>query len=32
MQATQQQVDAGRYAKCIEISKRVRWEIDRDYQ
>lgn len=30
MQATQQQVDAGRYAKCIEISKRVRWEIDRD--
>jgi len=30
MQATQQQVGAGRYAKCIEISKRVRWEIDRD--
>jgi len=30
MQAMQQQVGAGRYAKCIEISKRVRWEIDRD--
>jgi hypothetical protein len=22
--------DAGRYAKCIEVSKRIRWEIDRD--
>jgi hypothetical protein len=26
----QQQGDAGRYAKCIEVSKRVRWDIDRD--
>jgi hypothetical protein len=30
MQVTQQQQDAGRYAKCIEVSKRVRWDIDRD--
>ena len=32
MQATQQQQkdDAARYAKCIEVSKRVRWDIDRD--
>ena len=30
MQATQQQADAGRYAKCIEVSKRIRWDIDRD--
>jgi hypothetical protein len=30
MQATQQQSDTGRYAKCIEVSKRVRWDIDRD--
>jgi hypothetical protein len=30
MQATQQQQDAGRYAKCIEVSKRVRWDIERD--
>lgn len=22
--------DAGRYAKCIEVSKRIRWDIDRD--
>jgi hypothetical protein len=26
----QQQGDAGRYAKCIEVSKRIRWDIDRD--
>ena len=26
----QQQSDAGRYAKCIEVSKRVRFDIDRD--
>ena len=31
MQVTQQQQgDAGRYAKCIEVSKRVRFDIDRD--
>jgi hypothetical protein len=30
MQATQQQQDAGRYAKCIEVSKRVRFDIERD--
>jgi len=30
MQVTQQQGDAGRYAKCIEVSKRIRWDIDRD--
>jgi hypothetical protein len=26
----QQKDDAGRYAKCIEVSKRIRWDIDRD--
>jgi len=32
MQVMQQQQkgDAGRYAKCIEVSKRIRWDIDRD--
>ena len=30
MQATQQQTDARRYAKCVEVSKRIRWDIDRD--
>jgi hypothetical protein len=32
MQVVQQQQkdDAGRYAKCIEVSKRVRFDIDRD--
>jgi hypothetical protein len=30
MNATQQLSDAGRYAKCIEVSKRIRWDIDRD--
>jgi hypothetical protein len=29
-QQQQQQGDAGRYAKCIEVSKRIRWDIDRD--
>jgi hypothetical protein len=24
------QIDTRRYAKCIEVSKRIRWEIDRD--
>jgi len=30
MQATQTQGNAARYAKCVEVSKRIRWEIDRD--
>ena len=30
MQITQHDGDSKRYAKCIEVSKRVRWEIDRD--
>jgi len=30
MQPIQQQDDAGRYAKCIEVSKRIRWDIERD--
>ncbi len=30
MEATEQRSDAGRYAKCIEVSKRIRWDIDRD--
>jgi hypothetical protein len=30
MQVTQQQQDAGRYAKCIEVSKRISWDIERD--
>ena len=31
MQATQQQTATSeRYAKCIEVSKRIRWDIDRD--
>jgi len=28
--ATQHVVDSSRYAKCIEVSKRVRWDIDDD--
>ena len=28
--ATQHVVDTNRYAKCIEVSKRVRWDIDED--
>jgi hypothetical protein len=30
MQATQQTGTSERYAKCVEVSKRIRWEIDRD--
>jgi len=30
MQAMQQTPATERYAKCIEVSKRVRWDIDRD--
>jgi len=30
MQATQVQANTRRYAKCIEVSKRVRFDIDRD--
>jgi hypothetical protein len=30
MQANLQQIDTKRYAKCVEVSKRVRWDIDRD--
>jgi hypothetical protein len=30
MQATQQQNSTRRYAKCVEVSKRIRWDIDRD--
>jgi len=30
MQAVQQSVDSNRYAKVIEVSKRIRWDIDRD--
>ena len=30
MQATQQSIDTTRYAKCIEVSRRIRWDIDRD--
>jgi len=30
MQVTQSQTESGRYAKCIEVSKRVRFDIDRD--
>jgi len=29
-QATARQADARRYAKTIEVSKRIRWDIDRD--
>jgi len=25
-----QPIDENQYAKCIEVSKRVRWDIDRD--
>ena len=28
--ATPLTVDTRRYAKCIEVSKRIRWDIDRD--
>jgi hypothetical protein len=30
METTQTPVDSKRYAKCIETSRRIRWEIDRD--
>ena len=30
MHATQHVVDSRRYAKCVEVSKRVRWDIERD--
>jgi hypothetical protein len=30
MQAMQQTVASERYAKCIEVSKRIRWDIERD--
>ncbi len=30
MQTAAQQSDIQRYAKCIEVSKRIRWDIDRD--
>jgi hypothetical protein len=30
MQATTQAADSSRYAKCVEVSKRIRWDIDRD--
>ena len=30
MQTFQPTVTSDRYAKCIEASKRVRWDIDRD--
>ena len=29
-QALQPPVDSSRYAKCVEVSKRIRWDIDRD--
>ena len=30
MQMTSSIVETSRYAKCIEVSKRIRWDIDRD--
>jgi hypothetical protein len=30
MQVIQHESDNARYAKCIEVSKRIRWDIDRD--
>ena len=30
MQTTQYSVDTTRYARCVEVSKRIRWEIERD--
>lgn len=30
MQALTYNVDTARYARCIEVSKRIRWDIDRD--
>ena len=28
--ASQHTTDSSRYAKCIEVSKRIRWDTDRD--
>jgi hypothetical protein len=30
MQTMEQQTDVSRYAKCVEVSKRIRWDIERD--
>jgi hypothetical protein len=30
MQSNQAMTDSSRYARCVEVSKRIRWEIDRD--
>jgi hypothetical protein len=30
MQTTPHTTDTNRYARCVEVSKRIRWEIDRD--
>ena len=30
MQASLSSSTSARYAKCIEVSKRIRWDIDRD--
>jgi hypothetical protein len=30
MQTVPYQIDSTRYAKCVEVSKRIRWDIDRD--
>lgn len=30
MQMSQNTMDTSRYARCVEVSKRIRWEIDRD--
>ena len=30
MQTAQYQIDTPRYARCVEVSKRIRWEIERD--
>ena len=30
MQAMQTAAAAERYAKCVEVSKRIRWDIERD--
>ena len=30
MESMTESVDTNRYAKCIEVSKRIRWDIDRD--
>ena len=30
MDMSEQPINSNRYAKCIEVSKRIRWDIDRD--